>query len=423
MKLKKPNLTAMLWFFLLLAASLKDDSDAIATSAFWSELAVHPAIAALKANSQLFLALAAVAGALSFGRARPAFVQVSGAAFALLLLSGAASLRASFFGTDSAVKLLQASLMIMFILASSGNFIASRGIVSFRQQARNALYLFSAAFVVINTLNFALGYGFVPGNPRFFGTSSHPNFIGVQLAICNIVVASRLLGPNLLRERGSATAILLLVAGLTAQFATGSRTALIVLFIGLGTLWLARRKYKPSVGSLISLVLFALICSYVFFTLYGTGEAYSRGESGDTRTAAWFRMLQLISVRPWLGQGYFTGNSENSYLRAMAAFGIPYGLMLLALAFFCVYRHLRLAWSSRHDLKSPEHLQFALLLALLAGSMLEAYLTDSWSLPKLVFILLTITALPVRKSAYSAVDTRAIVQRPDELARHTPIMK
>src|SRR5690606_38875622 len=104
----------------------------------------------------------------------------------------------------------------------------------------NLSFLVSGIIVIVaNLIEYFLGYGYVPGIPRFFGTSSHPNFIGVQMAVFGIVIAGNIkfssLLPDLLK-------LSLLGSSVFFLYISGSRTGIAVLLFGIYALVLSRRQ-------------------------------------------------------------------------------------------------------------------------------------------------------------------------------------
>lgn len=187
---------------------------------------------------------------------------------------------------------------------------------------------------------------------------------------------------------------MLLTCGILLQLLTGSRTALLMLTWGISTLWLSKNKFRANIFT--ALALLALFGSFLFVVINSDVDStFYRGEGGsNTRSEVWISMLHLITDRPWLGYGYFIEYSENSYLRSMIAFGIPFGIALSIATIFCAVILFSQSWINKQIPDKAEHFFFALMSSLLIGGIFEGFLIDSWSLPKLTFILLTIATLP-----------------------------
>jgi len=393
MKISKLSVTSLFFFLILLAAALKDDLEAITSSEYWSELSIHPAISFLKSSSYVLLIMAGIIGFFIIIRTKHLSIRISSASTILLALTLVSGMRATYFDMNAAFKLFQAFALTLFIILVGGRLTSDCGITQIKQKLANAFFIFSATFIVINAMNVAFGYGFAPNNPRFFGTATHPNFIGSQLAICNIIVAARIISSNFARFRQYIASIILLSGGIPALLLTGSRTAFLMFIVGTSVLWLSKRKFKVDIWLLAALLTFFSLLMFVIFQA-DIDSAFYRGEGGtNTRSDVWISMINLIIDNPWFGYGYFIENSENSYLRSMIAFGIPFGIALSSVVLLCTVKLFKLSWNNRKFPDKPEHLFFALMLALLMGGIFEGFLIDSWSLPKLTFILLTVATI------------------------------
>lgn len=393
MKISKSSATTLFFFLILLAAALKDDLEVITISEYWSDLSIHPAISFLKNSSYVTLIMSGIIGFFITIKANHLSIRISLASKILIILSIASGVRATYFDMDAALKLFQALALTLFIILVGGRLTSDFGTAHMKQTLANAFFIFSATFIAINTINAAFGYGFAPNNPRFFGTATHPNFIGTQLAICNIIVAARIIYGNFAHIRNYIAYITLLSGGILALLLTGSRTALLMLIVGTTILLLSKRKFKVDIWILSASLTFFSLFIFIIFQADIYSTFYHREGGTNTRSDVWIYMVKLIFVNPWFGYGYFVENSENSYLRSMIAFGIPFGIALSSVVLLCTINLFKLSWNNRKFPDKPEHLFLALMLALLTGGIFEGFLIDSWSLPKLTFILLTIATI------------------------------
>ncbi|NCB13170.1 MAG: HAMP domain-containing histidine kinase, partial [Erysipelotrichia bacterium] len=96
-------------------------------------------------------------------------LRVSTSSTFLIILTIITTLIATYFDIELAFKLFQTSVINTFIVLVGGN-------IKSNQELFDSFYLFSATFIIFNTINAALGYGFTQYNTRFFGTTIHPNF-------------------------------------------------------------------------------------------------------------------------------------------------------------------------------------------------------------------------------------------------------
>ncbi len=383
---RKWNAATLFVLLLLFSAAFKDDTDAIANNQNWSGLAIPNWLNDIKSNSEVLLIIAGIIG-LSISLRKISFrFRIGYPALSLLTLSFFSVIRTIQDHPDSTLKLSTSFLLILFIFYVCGRISTQSGVESLKKVVINAITHFSIIFILINGAIYGLGYGYVPQNPRYFGSSIHPNFVGTQLAICNIFITSKIIDLFNKKQVGVLLVIILLL-GLWLTLASGSRTALAILVTGISTLIITSNKFK------LKWWMTAIIILLIPLALYIANKseleiAFYRGENGsDTRTAAWLSMIQEISEHPWLGYGYFSGQSENSYLRAMNAFGIPYGALLIGIVFFCIGKLLIQSLRDSRLPSSPQHLLLATFIAISIGGIFEGYLVDAWSLQKLIFVL------------------------------------
>jgi hypothetical protein len=251
-------------------------------------------------------------------------------------------------------------------------------------------------YIFINFINFISGYGFVPGNSRYFGTATHPNFIGVNLAICNLIIMAGFKNKVPLLWM-----LPFVLIGVAMQVASGSRTSFIMLCVGLMAFQYAGFGFKFKLKLLLpAAVLVIFFCVFLIFAPERYFVFFERGETGgDTRSVAWINMFLTILDNPWFGVGGFVGYSENSYLRVMVAYGIFFGAAIgltflsVAVALYRVVRNL-----TKHRFIG---VNFSLCCALLVGGVLEGYLADLWSFPKLIFYFLALSCVSCKLSASS----------------------
>lgn len=381
------SLPGLFIFLLLLSAAFKDDIDTVSNSEFWSELALPGWLSLLKRGSDVLLFVAGAVGLLCILRSASATFTISRTAVAFLILIFLSILRAVYDTPDAATKLFMASLLALFVFVVLGTLISRYGAENIKIAAARAFIAFASVFIAINGLIYVLGYGFVPNNPRFFGTATHPNFIGVQLAISNLVMLFVVLTSG----NGKGKLILgvpLLCAGLWLMLSTGSRTALMVFIFGAAALLASVNKYRVK-WWMFGLPIMALSLAVYITISTDVSLAFQRGEGGgNTRALAWGSMLRQISESPWIGHGYYIGYSENSYLRAMSAFGVLWGVALLLVVLVCALKHSKQSYINRGTPSSPQHLFFSLMVAISFGGLFEGYIVDSWSLPRLTFLFL-----------------------------------
>lgn len=386
-------------FLILLSAAFKDDAASAKASFALGGLTWDPLVTQIKAHSQYLFFVATIPG---FWLVLQANLKFKKNEFALiyctLLTFGVA--RALLADEIFAMKLFGTMVItawLMIVLNAAQVRYQPEECFKNIQAGAYASFL---AFIFLNLLNIKSGHGYVPGNPRLFGTSIHPNFLGVQAALSCLVCASQVLKKDLTLSQ-KAIRFLPLLASVAILVMTGSRTGLLMFGIGMIALlsisnnWSSARTGIVIAGLAIVIGSLAIIAPEQDNDDQGISSSYQRGGEGggDTRTEAWSSMLDEIQSDPILGVGYFEGKSENSYLRAAVVFGIFYALsfvaFILALAATCVRaKTFHVQWQIRQ-----KALWTSILLALAAGAFFEGYLLDSFSLP-IFFLSIIVGIIP-----------------------------
>lgn len=376
----------LMLFCLMFLALFKDDSAVIAGSAYWSDLAWDPISLVLKKLS-IFVGIAGMAAAVAVIAISPRYsIRRGGVSSAYVVLASYAAFRGWFYSDEAAWKLFQSWILLVLVLGAVEFYVIAKGDLAYLDGLVDVLFVMSLLLIGLNAYGYFLGYGYVPGNPRYFGTSAHPNFIGVQLAICNISLWSAFQRSQLFLAKG--LCVVFLGLGLFLLAATGSRTGLAVVVIGMAAYFAASVRFRLQKAVLYGALILLVLCVVLYFFLIpDLSEAFDRGDQGyDTRSEAWASLVENVLSNPVFGVGYFVGFSENSYLRAASAFGVPYALVMIWVVvkvLFLLYQA-----SRRVDVAVAEiALCFALAAALIAGGVLEGFLVDSLSFPMISFVL------------------------------------
>lgn len=367
-------------------ALFKDDSSVIANSEFWTELEWDPISMIFKKISLYVGLLAAACGCLVVLMCRKKVIRFGGVSLPYLGLLLYVVLRVAVEG-DGVVGKYVLGFVLMFVLLAAIEFhISSFGVGRCVRDLSFSLGLVAVFYVLLNFFGMVMGYGYVPGNPRFFGTSSHPNFIGVQLALCDLTLlyllaSVRRVGLRLLF-------VVVLALGVYMQAASGSRTGLAVFAVGLIFWMLAFRGFRVKASFVYGMGVFGVFCLIGYFYFFSDiADAFDRGDHGyDTRSEVWAALLKTSLDNPLFGTGYFIAASENSYLRGAAAYGVPYVLVLISLictATFSLYKGIRVSSRIRPELS----LFLSYLVALSAGGVLEGFLIDTLSFQIFIFVL------------------------------------
>lgn len=211
---------------------------------------------------------------------------------------------------------------------------------------------------------------------RMYGTTEHPNFLGVNAAIVSLLLV---LVRNSLNEAFHAKQIKkkydylilsLIAISIAIIVLSGSRTALLLLVSGLMIYFVKKESFKHSLLILMFSVLF------MFFLLVIDTSNLRVLSTENTRGLAWEGMLEIFYNNPLVGVG-FSGlkYSENSYLRILLASGL-----LGSLPYFLLILHILI--------KSLAEQTWCLivLLPLFIIANLEGFLLDSFSYPNLIFL-------------------------------------
>lgn len=378
-------------FLLLFVSSFKDDSATIAASEFWSELTLHPAVQILKSHSGYALVPLAVLVALGVLTARRIVLRSPGLTAHMLAMSLYAAIRSLFYDVSAGSKVLLGFLILLIVWMFSILATSAIGAARYRVSLCCGLVAFSVFLVLCNFLNFHYGYGFVPGNARLFGTASHPNFLGAQLALANIALLA-----SLLSNRYPLRIIMacILGFGILLLIYTGSRTGLLMWASG-SVLYLSARRLF-AIGRNAGLFVIAIVAGFFIYAClddFAYMDGFERGYSADTRSAAWSYLADAINAHPLIGRGHFAGFTESSYLRGWATYGILYFVMLVGLVARLLIRMCR---AVRNGKEPGFALLFGVSGALATGGVFEGYLVDVFSLPLVVFFLVCSAAVGVK---------------------------
>ncbi len=372
---------------------MRDDASMLADSKWWSTLTQHPLVELIKSNSLLLVAAGVALLALSVVSQRRVTLFIPLAALILLANVGYAGYRSSFESPDLGIKIFTGALFYLTIILACTNIAYRSGPGTFLNVICDSFFFISSAVIFINIFNILTGNGFVTGNPRLFGTTSHPNFLGVQLAIfsiINVMTFFRCSG----KMRWLAAGVFACGFGLLVL--TGSRTGLLIFVTGVFFSYWARSRFSIQTW-LLSAVLAMVFAAVVVLLIYGNdssgaaADPFARqGAQFDTRSGAWGYLWDRIVEDPIWGMGTFGLASENSFLRGWAAFGVLYLVMFSSVALISFFR-LRVTCREL-GFGSEVCYLFGLFVAILFGSVLEGYLTEVLGVPILFWIILTVTS-------------------------------
>ncbi|TWO72295.1 hypothetical protein FN976_06210 [Caenimonas sedimenti] len=376
-------MNSLFFVFLLAGAVFKNDIADFALSEWYSDISWPPVVVLLKQSSYLWLTVAATITLRLLFKGSKFRIRRNDLALVLILTAMTAALRGGFYSIELGVKILIGAGLLAMIVLATNIMIARDGMLRYGDDLVRGLLWFSRIFIVLNFGMLLFGYGIVLGNPRFFGSAAHPNFLAVQLTVCAIVLFSAVYSDKLRRSWPN---WLLIFASLYLLVATGSRTGLLMTSLGVGLYVLCRSRFKLAVLLWVAIALAIFLAAILSIVPADLLLSFDRGEVGlDTRSEAWGFLLGLIASEPIFGHGLVTFYSENSYLRGLANYGLVYFVPFVFVAVVSTIRLWKTARASEY--KPIFTMMFCLHVSLLTGAMLEGYLIDLLSLPVFMYVI------------------------------------
>jgi O-antigen ligase len=241
-------------------------------------------------------------------------------------------------------------------------------------------------FVLINIALYIIDRNAVISDfGRMFGTTEHPNFLGVTSALILLLVHQQVLILTKLKTNALHYKFVLLYViyggAVVLVFLSGSRTALSIVLTGYFLFILLGNKKLRS----FLILLFAFLVSYylqasVFFEQ--DTENIRILSSVNTREGAWDAMYEIFYNNPFFGVGIKNiGYSENSILRALAGAGLIGSLVFIFIHVIAI----RFAFLQCIYLKNIHSNFTPIIFAIIVGSIFEGYLIDSNSFPVFLF--------------------------------------
>jgi len=378
------TLTTLILLIVFLVASFKDEADVVAHDEISFELTYAPLIQYLKVYSIYIIGLLPILIVLHVKLMKyneAYFVPLMSVPLLLYLY---AAIRSVLYDLNYGVRFIAGFLLYLFLYYYIGAVRANYGMRSYTVSLVKALSILSILLISANVYNFLTGGGFIPQSPRFFGSTSHPNFMGVQMAIANTVIFSMLFISEV---KYRLVYFVVFLCGLYLLLLTGSRTGLVMCLLG-GVVFVISAKNRMNYYAVILAVL-GIVSLHIFdvYSIDLNFDVYERGESFNTRAEPWRAMFGAAMENPVFGNGHFPLDSENSYLRAWAAYGIFYLIVMAAVQLYCLTSISMEITNRRADpLRSVIH---SLVVCVFVGSILEGYLVDTLSLSGVLAYLLT----------------------------------
>lgn len=370
------------YFLLFVSMGFKNDIDEIKNSLYYSSLEYPSYVEFLKRNSLYVFISSVLIGFILVVNLYLINLKITSNKYSFLLffITILFCIRSFFVDYSFGFKIFQSILMYLsvFLVISKINY--KYGMVENNKFFLLSLNIFSIFYSSVCFVSYLSGYGFVEGNVRYFGVTIHPNYMGVNMAICSFILLYNLV------VLGFKYNIPFLLCSLYLLLLTGSRNSLILFSISLLFLCIFNRNLLMKFFSFIFIVIFS---SYLY--LIKDSDQFDRGSGGqNTRAEAWVNMMDMIEKKPLLGLGYFQGDSENSYMRVAIAFGLPMALLFVFLIISLIYFYNK---HKKIDISNLGLLGFCLLLGMSSSAFFEGYLMDLWSLPKILFLMLIFLAV------------------------------
>ncbi|MEM7229984.1 MAG: hypothetical protein AAF432_14340 [Planctomycetota bacterium] len=221
---------------------------------------------------------------------------------------------------------------------------------------------------------------------RFIGVGANPQLVATFLALTIVPVVWLLINDRSRRLRPIWWGLgALAIIGLLA---TGSRTGMAMLVLGLGCISV-RRFGRTAIA--IPIAGFALFVALRIADALGIPLPLSRFLSTEnTRSAAWQILIEQFFASPIFGNGIeSTEKSENSFLYAAASYGVGMLALVATFAVYSVWCSLRLFWRTRPypQLHSLVDLIIAINVMYFAGAVFEGYMISRVSSPLVMIVL------------------------------------
>ena len=302
--------------------------------------------------------------------------------------------------TGHVAKILMSFLICVIVIVSVCHVIDKYGVERWSGCLDQSIFGFGAVLVAANFPDYVRGFGFVADNPRMFGSASHPNFFGVQLAICALAFLAVAMKSG--RPALRIGAVMLMGPSLILLLATGSRTAMLMFGFGSAlAIWV--RLGLPAWVGFMAAALAVLSTFYVLgaVDLSGYSEVFARQGDVETRGYAWTVLLEAIGKSPLVGYGDFIDASENSLLRAAVLYGIAYALGVTLV--ICILLVIGIVRSECEEQIFSNTAGYG--AAILVGSNLEGFLADMFSPIWLVAVMLIASTVIEGKRAMTARST------------------
>lgn len=295
------------------------------------------------------------------------------------------------FGLGQLVSLISIFLLYFIISARDGTPNCEK----YYKSIINGMYYLAVIILLLNFYLYLFEYTNTSWKGRFVGVFHHPNFAGVNFAICASIIFSYNNTHNKdINKISTITSGILIVLSAFLVMASGSRTG--ILGFGAALLgYLYIQKYLKA-RTILFMAFIGMILLISLDSIIELFASYIPGidrilQAGNTRDGVWTSMWADFISNPLFGAGSSVKDTAGSYLRVLAIGGVIAGLPLLICILLCVARILR----------NRKHFKFRDawlpgLLCILITSITEGYLADALSLGLIYFVFI-VFALSLRR--------------------------
>lgn len=261
------------------------------------------------------------------------------------------------------------------------------------------MYHFTITILLLNFYLYLFEYSTTSWKGRFVGVFHHPNFAGVNFAICASIIFGLKNTQNKAKVNTTFNAISLSLIVLSAFLimASGSRTGILGYIAALLGYFYIQKHLKASTLIFLAFISFIVILSLdsiIELLAYYIPGFERITQAGNTRDVVWTLMWEDFIANPIFGSGASVTATAGSYLRVLAIAGLIAALPLLICITLCIAR----AFRNRGNF-AFRSAWLPGLMCILITSITEGHLADSLSLA-LIYFVITVFALSLRRPVY-----------------------
>lgn len=314
-------------------------------------------------------------------------VKIHGTYKLIIFLTALIAIRLVFYNVDLAQK--EVLLLIELIVIYASVYYARKTMSSDELSTilRYSLLLFCTFLTILNLYLYTTGGVINSWVNRFYGSSTHPNFLGVQMGICGVVFYA------FIRRRRSlmtASAVMLLLISFGILITTGSRTGLLMFFTSITTFWFVSKSRSLLAINIVVLILFVIIFLAIVYQAQGGSLPDSLDRGGvNTRAESWAGMWSTIWNNPILGSPAQTNYVESSYLLGWARFGLFFPLIYVLIVYI-IAQQIKLVLK-QNAARRGASLSVSIVVGIFISAILEGMLVDTYTFVINVFALNVIT--------------------------------